>query len=165
VTQVGDNVVNRGVPWIAVGLTMFWCLLESVIFTYVMTPLVLDTLSNMTGTGLSEQFVRIPLFLFMLFIVLGSYSVLSTWTIALRSRNAITIVKIGVIESVAMFVEVVFLYREFVDALVHGLRNIRRVDLSWVLSELWQLPELLGWECGPFRGFCSRRAAHQRLWR
>src|SRR5882762_8096273 len=58
------------------------------------------------------------LFLFMLFIVLGSYAVLSTWTEALKSKDWPSIVKIGVIELVAMFVEVVFLYREFVDALV-----------------------------------------------
>ena len=43
---------------------------------------------------------------------------LSTWAAALKSRDWPTIVKIGVMELVAMFVEVVFLYREFVDALV-----------------------------------------------
>jgi hypothetical protein len=118
VSQMGDNVINRGVPWIAIALTLFWSTLEATIFTYVMTPLVLDTLSNMTGSTLTEQFVRIPLFMFMFFIVLGSYSVLSTWTQALATKNIPSIIKIGVIEFVAMFVEVVFLYREFVDALV-----------------------------------------------
>jgi hypothetical protein len=67
---------------------------------------------------MTETAVRIPLFLFMLFIVLGSYAVLSTWAAALKSRDWAMIVKIGVMELVAMFVEVVFLYREFVDALV-----------------------------------------------
>ncbi len=116
--NVGGNVVSGGVPWIAVCLTMFWCFLEAVIFTYVTTPLVLDTLSNMTGGGLTETQIRFPLFMFMLFIVLGSYSVLSTWATALSTKNIGSIVKIGAIEMVAMFVEVVFLYREFVDALV-----------------------------------------------
>jgi hypothetical protein len=54
----------------------------------------------------------------MFFIVLGSYAVLSTWTAALKTRDVPSIIKIGVVELVAMFVEVVFLYREFVDALV-----------------------------------------------
>src|SRR5882762_5964350 len=58
------------------------------------------------------------LFLFMRFIILGSYAVLSTWTTALGSRNWPSTIKIGVVELVALFVEVVFLYREFVDALV-----------------------------------------------
>src|SRR5258705_8293786 len=118
IRNVGANVLSPGVPWIAVGMTVFWCVFEATIFTYVMTGLVIDTLSNLAGTEMSETAVRIPLFLFMLFIVLGSYAVLSTWTAALRSRDWPTIIKIGVMELVAMFVEVVFLYREFVDALV-----------------------------------------------
>jgi len=118
IRSVGSNVLNPGVPWIAVAMTFFWCVFEATIFTYVMTSLVIDTLSNLAGTEMTETAVRIPLFLFMLFIVLGSYAVLSTWAAALRSRDWPTIVKIGVVELVAMFVEVVFLYREFVDALV-----------------------------------------------
>ena len=118
IRQVGSNVMTPGVPWIAVGMTLFWCVFEATIFTFVMTSLVIDTLSNLAGTTLSETAIRIPLFAFMLFIALGSYAVLSTWAAALRTRNIPAIVKIGVVEAVAMFVEVVFLYREFVDALV-----------------------------------------------
>ncbi|TMQ59371.1 MAG: hypothetical protein E6K76_04695 [Candidatus Eisenbacteria bacterium] len=118
IRSVGSNVLQPGVPWIAVAMTAFWCVFEATIFTYVMTSLVIDTLSNLAGTQMTETAVRIPLFLFMLFIVLGSYAVLSTWAAALKSRDWPTIIKIGVVELVAMFVEVVFLYREFVDALV-----------------------------------------------
>jgi hypothetical protein len=118
IREVGSNVLSPGVPWIAVGMTVFWCVFEATIFTYVMTSLVIDTLSNLAGSQLSETAIRIPLFMFMLFIALGSYAVLSTWTAALRTKDWASIVKIGVVEVVAMFVEVVFLYREFVDALV-----------------------------------------------
>ena len=118
IRSLGSNVLQPGVPWIAVCMTFFWCVFEATIFTYVMTSLVIDTLSNLAGTEMTETAVHIPLFLFMLFIVLGSYAVLSTWATALRSRDWPTILKIGVVELVAMFVEVVFLYREFVDALV-----------------------------------------------
>ena len=118
IKDVSSNMLNPGIPWIAVGMTFFWCVFEAIIFTYVMTSLVIDTLSNLAGTQLTEAAVRIPLFVFMLFIVLGSYAVLSTWTTALKSRDWGAIIKIGAIESVALFVEVVFFYREFVDALV-----------------------------------------------
>jgi hypothetical protein len=118
IRDVGSNVLSPGVPWIAVGMTVLWCAFEAMIFTYVMTSLVIDTLSNLAGTQLSETAVRIPLYLFMLCIILGSYAVLSTWASALRSKDWAAIVKIGVVEVVAMFVEVVFFYREFVDALV-----------------------------------------------
>lgn len=118
VKNLGENVTKAGVPWIAVFLTLIWAVLEAAIFTYVTTPVVIDTFSNMTGNELSEASIRIPLFIFMLFIVLGSYAVLSTWAEAVKSKNVGAIIKIGVIELVTLFVEVVFLYREFVDSLV-----------------------------------------------
>jgi hypothetical protein len=118
VGNLGSGVLAPGTPWIAVVMTFFWCVFEAIIFTFVMTSLVIDTLSNLAGTQLTEEAIKIPLFLFMLFVALGSYAVLSTFTDALKSRDWGTVIKIGVVESVALFVEVVFLYREFVDALV-----------------------------------------------
>ncbi|MBI2619535.1 MAG: hypothetical protein HYW57_05585 [Ignavibacteriales bacterium] len=114
----GQSVVNSPVPWIAVFLTVFWCLIEALIFTYVVSPLVSDTLSNITGEQLSGSLLRIPLFIFLFFIVLGSYAVLSNLMTAVKSKNATSIAGILVIELVVLFVEVVFLYREFVDSLV-----------------------------------------------
>ena len=116
--NMGKNVVSSSVPWIAFFLTIFWCLIEAVIFTYVMTPLVVDTFSNITGEQLTAGFVRIPLFIFLLFVVLGSYAVLSNMIQATREKNISAIAGIAVIEVVTLFVEVVFLYREFVDSLV-----------------------------------------------
>src|SRR5438093_12241443 len=99
IRSVGSNVMNPGVPWIAVGMTFFWCVFEAIIFTFVTTSLVIDTLSNLAGTQLTETGIRIPLFLFMLFIALGSYAVLSQFTSAVKSRDWAAIVKIGVVES------------------------------------------------------------------
>ena len=116
--HLGVGIFDAGIPWIAMLLTLVWCLIEATVFTFVTTPLVMDTLSNLTGESISETLLKIPLFLFLLFLILGSYAVLSTWTDALSSRKIGTIIKIGMIELVALFVEVVFLYREFVDSLV-----------------------------------------------
>jgi len=116
--NLGVGVFDAGIPWIALVLTLIWCVIEATVFTFVTTPLVMDTLSNLTGEGVSETLLKIPLFLFLLFLILGSYAVLSTWTDALSSRKIGTIIKIGMIELVALFVEVIFLYREFVDSLV-----------------------------------------------
>ncbi len=116
--KASQRVVSSNVPWIAVFLTLFWVFVESVIFTYVMTPLVLDTMSNITGEQLSVTIVRIPLFTFLFFIVLGSYAVLSTFVDSFKDKDISQILGIGAIEIIVLFVEVVFLYREFVDALV-----------------------------------------------
>lgn len=118
VGQASKRVVSSKIPWIAVFLTLFWVLIETTIFTYVTTPLVLDTLSNITGEQLSLAMVRIPLFTFLFFIVMGSYAVLSTFVDAAKEKKISQIIGIGVIEIIVLFVEVVFLYREFVDALV-----------------------------------------------
>ena len=87
VRHFGSNVLAPGTPWIAVGMTFFWCVFEAIIFTFVMTSLVIDTLSNLAGTQLSETAIKVPLFLFMLFVALGSYAVLSTFTDALQTRE------------------------------------------------------------------------------
>lgn len=117
VGKLGTRVITSNIPWIAVALTVFWCLIEATIFTYVTTPLVIDTFSNITGEQLSEFVIRIPLFIFLLFIVLGSYAVLATLVDAAKLKNMTTLARIIVIELVVLFVEVLFLYREFVDAL------------------------------------------------
>ncbi len=115
---VAKQVISSPVPWIAVVLTLAWCVIETTIFTYVMSPLVVDTFSNITGDQLSEAFIRIPLFMFLLFVVLGSYAILSNLVQTVKKRNVSSILGIGAIEIVVLFVEVVFLYREFVDSLV-----------------------------------------------
>lgn len=115
--KVGTKVISSNIPWIAVVLTIFWCIIEATIFTYVTTPLVIDTFSNITGDQLSEFTIRIPLFIFLLFIVLGSYAVMSTLVDTAKSKNIMSLAGIIVIEIVVLFVEVMFLYREFVDAL------------------------------------------------
>lgn len=118
VGEASRRVVGSKVPWIAVFLTLFWVLVEATIFTYVTTPLVMDTMSNITGEQLSITFIRIPLFTFLFFIVLGSYAVLSTFVDSVKEKRISQIIGIGVIEVIVLLVEVVFLYREFVDALV-----------------------------------------------
>ncbi len=116
--HLAGNVVRSPIPWIAVTLTLVWCTIETTIFTYVMSPVVIDTFSNITGQTMTENFVRIPLFLFLFFVVLGSYAVLSTFVDAIKSKSFQQIAGILVIECVVIFVEVMFLYREFVDSLV-----------------------------------------------
>jgi hypothetical protein len=118
IKQISQSISRSSIPLIAVTMTIFWCLIEAAIFTYVTTPLVIDTFSNITGEQFSENFLRIPLFIFLFFIVLGSYAVLSTFIDVTKKKEFSSILGIGVIEIIVLMVEVVFLYREFVDALV-----------------------------------------------
>lgn len=135
--SAGENIVRSRVPWIAVSLTLFWCLIEALIFSYVTSPLVIDTLSNITGEQLSGVAVRIPLFIFLFFVVLGSYAVLSNFVTAIKGKKISSIAGIAVIEFVVLFVEVVFLYREFVDSLVPWFAQYSQgfeLGIFWTLA-------------------------------
>ena len=135
--NAGQSVVSSSVPWIAVFLTVLWCVIEAVIFTYVTTPLVSDTLSNITGEQLLGNIIRIPLFIFLLFVVLGSYAVLSNFVNAMKSKKVLSILTIGVIELVVLSVEVMFLYREFVDSLVPWFAQYSQgfeLGIAWTLA-------------------------------
>jgi hypothetical protein len=121
-----------GVAWVALALTVAWCVIEGVVFTYVMTPLVSDTLSNLTGEELPRLWLQVPLFLFLLFLVLGSYAVVAGTADAIRSRQGLVLARIAVIQVVAASVEILFFYRELVDSLVpwFAQRADREFDLG-----------------------------------
>ncbi len=116
--SASQNVLSSPVPWLAVFMTLFWCIVEATIFTYVMTPIVMDVFSNITGDQLGINTIRVPLFIFLMFVIMGSYAILCTFVNSIREKKIQSIIGIGVIETVVLFVEVLFLYREFVDALV-----------------------------------------------
>ena len=62
--NLGVGIFYAGIPWVALVLTLVWCLIEATVFTFVTTPLVMDTLSNLTGESISETLLKIPLFSF-----------------------------------------------------------------------------------------------------
>jgi len=136
IRHLGQTVVRSPIPWIAVTLTLMWCVVETTIFTYVMSPVVIDTFSNITGETLSTAFIRVPLFLFLFFVVMGSYAVLSTFVDSFKGKAISSIIGIGVVEIVVLFVEVVFLYREFVDSLVPWFAQY---SSTFELSMFWTL--------------------------
>lgn len=116
--ELSQGYTNPGVPWIATGLLLTWTLLEAVIFTYVMTPMVQDTLSGIAGAELEGPLLQIPLFLMFTVFVMGSYAVLEAFGKAFATKDVKKIINYAIIEFVVAMVEVVFLYREFVDSLV-----------------------------------------------
>jgi hypothetical protein len=116
--DVGEDYFRPGVPWLAVMLTVFWSMIEAVLFTFVLTPLVVDILAGLSGASLSENLVQVPLFLMLAIVVLGSFAILASWGEAFKSRQIGKIIQIGIFEAFVFGFEVMFLYREFVDALV-----------------------------------------------
>lgn len=118
VGDVSQGYFKPGIPWPALVMMAGWSLLEALIFTFVMTPLVQDVLSGLAGKELEGLSLQIPLYLTFVVFVLGSYAVLHSLEVAVKTRNVPKIINNLVVEVIVMMVEVVFLYREFVDALV-----------------------------------------------
>jgi len=118
VRGVGDLASEPGTPWIAVWLTLFWCLVEAFVFTFVMTNLVVDTVSNLAGKELNLELVQLVLFFMLLGFVVGSYAIVASLEKAIHTKDVKQIVLVLLVEMCALTFEVSFLYREFVDALV-----------------------------------------------
>lgn len=112
------GIMDASVPWIALTLTLMWCLVEALIFTYVTTPLVTDVLYVATSRYISEISVQIPLFVLLFFIVLASYAMLQNLFETAQKKKVMAIIGMVFVELFVILVEVMFLYREFVDALV-----------------------------------------------
>ncbi|HEU5194344.1 MAG TPA: hypothetical protein VFW70_06350 [Methylomirabilota bacterium] len=104
-----------GVPWIAFVMLLAWCVLEATVFSHTMMPTVSGVLSELSG-GPVSRFTGAVLFAFLLMLVMGSFACLQTLSEAVRLRDLKFLAQIVVIELLVMFFEVMFLYREFIDA-------------------------------------------------
>lgn len=116
--DVTSGYFKPGIPWVAIAMMTGWALLEALIFTFVMTPLVQDVLSGLTSQELSGWKLQVPLYLTFFIFVMGSYAVLHSFGLAVQAKNVLKIINYAIVEVIVAMVEVVFLYREFVDALV-----------------------------------------------
>lgn len=114
--RMTQSYFQPGVPWIAFLLLVFWCLLEGTIFTYTLMPTVTEVLAGIVGTEASP-FTATGLFIFLTLLIMGSFACLQTLGDAVKHREYKFLVQMIVIEVFVMTFEVMFLYRELVDAI------------------------------------------------
>ncbi len=106
-----------GVPWLAFLLTVGWSALEATIFTFTLAPTLREVLAAITGY-MPDPALMLPLvWLFLFFLIAGSFACLQVLAEAVESREIPRIVEMLFVEVFVMFFEVVFLYRELVDAI------------------------------------------------
>jgi hypothetical protein len=151
-----------GVPWIAFLLILGWSALEGTIFTYTLLPTISEVLSNLTGFEPSTAVVTPILWLFLVLLIAGSFACIEGLSRAVRSRDWSQIVTMVFVEFAVMFFEVVFLYRELVDAItpwvyqqsgiqmglvstliVAGLGWMGVRGMTWFLFGRWGTPALV----------------------
>ncbi len=106
-----------GVPWVAFVLILGWSALEGAVFTFTLRPTMYEVLYDLTGAPPNPAFLTPILFVLLFLLVAGSFACIQVLTEAIRKRNPKEILQMVVVEFFVMFFEVVFLYRELIDAI------------------------------------------------
>src|SRR6266704_1448037 len=110
-----------GVPWPAFFLLIIWSAVEATIFTFTLRPTMSELLADLTGYEVNGFALVLILWIFLAIIIAGSFACIQVLNDAIKARQAGNIVFMILVEiSVAMF-EVLFLYRELVDAMTPWL--------------------------------------------
>ena len=105
-----------GVPWIAFLVLVLWCAIEATIFTFTLQPTLNEVFGGLTGFEPNPRVMAPLLYLFLFMLVAGSFACVQVVTEAVKEKKTGTIVQMLVVESAVMFFEVIFLYRELIDA-------------------------------------------------
>jgi hypothetical protein len=106
-----------GVPWIAFLVLVVWSAVEATVFTFTLQPTLNEVFSGLTGFE-PRPIVMFPLlWLFLFMLIGGSFACVQVLSEAVATRQVGTIIQMIVVEAAVMFFEVMFLYRELIDAI------------------------------------------------
>jgi hypothetical protein len=114
--RMAQSYFKPGVPWIAFVMLLFWCVLETTIFTYTLFPTVSEVIADLVGADTPPMLGPV-LWLFLFMLVMGSFACVQALIDAVKARELKFIAQMIVVELFVMFFEVMFLYRELVDAI------------------------------------------------
>ena len=125
-----------GVPWIAFVFILVWSALEATIFTFTLRPTVTEVLADLTGSELSGIAVSLILWPFLFILISGSFAAIQALVEAIRTRKTTQIVSMALVEGFVMFFEVMFLYRELIDAITPWIAQQTGFQLGffWTLT-------------------------------
>ena len=115
--SIASRYLKPGVPWIAVMLTLIWSGLEATIFSFTLMPTFSEVLADITGFVPNRFLVMPVLWFFLFFLIAGSFASIQVMTEAIRSRRIGEVIQMILVEFFVAFFEVVFLYRELIDAI------------------------------------------------
>jgi len=177
-----------GVPWIAFVLLLFWSAIEATIFTFTLRPTVSELLADLTGYELNPVIFVSILWFFLFILIGGSFACIQVLNEAIRTRQIGQIVSMVAVELAVALFEVLFLYRELVDAITPWLAQqgfelgifgtlalgffgwVGVRGMTWFLFGRFGTPALLGILArkaieGQDAAAASSRVAETELWR
>ena len=126
-----------GVPWIAFLLILGWSALEGTIFTYTLSPTMIEVLANITGFQPNAPIVTPILWILLFLLIAGSFACIEGLARAIKARHVGQIVQMVFVELSVMFFEVMFLYRELVDAITPWIAQQTGVQMGLVPTLLF----------------------------
>ena len=134
--RMTQTYFKPGVPWVAFIMLLFWCALEAAIFTYTLMPTVTELLADLVGGESTARYTGPLLYFFLLLLIMGSFACVQTLMDAVKKREWKFIVQMVAVELFVMFFEVMFLYRELIDALTPWIaqQTGMKVGLTVTLS-------------------------------
>jgi hypothetical protein len=134
--RMTQSYFQPGVPWIAFVMLLFWCVLEAAIFTYTLLPTVSEVLADLVGAEQTGRLTAPILYFFLFLLIMGSFACVHALVDAVKRREMKFIVQIVAVELFVMFFEVMFLYREIVDALTPWIaqQTGARLGLGFTLT-------------------------------
>jgi hypothetical protein len=106
-----------GMPWLAFLVLLVWSGVEAIVFTFTLQPTLNEVFGGLTGYEPNPNVMAPLLWLFLFMLVAGSFACVQVLTEAVRNRKVGDIVQMTLVESAVMFFEVIFLYRELIDAI------------------------------------------------
>jgi hypothetical protein len=117
-----------GVPWIAFVLLLFWSAIEATIFTFTLRPTMAELLADLTGYEVNPVALVFILWVFLFILIGGSFACIQVLNEAIRTRAVGQIVSMVLVELTVALFEVLFLYRELIDAIT-----------PWLAQQGWEL--------------------------
>jgi len=115
--RMSDQYFRPGMPWLAFVILLVWCALEATIFTYTLMPTLSQVLADLSGEAQIPRATGALLWLFLCLLIMGSFACIQALVDAVRKQEFKFIAQIVMVELFVMFFEVMFLYREMVDAI------------------------------------------------
>lgn len=117
-----DATARRpGVPWPAFFLLVIWSAIEATIFTFTLRPTMSELLADLTGYEVNALLLVVILWVFLYVLIAGSFACIQVLNDAIKTRQVGQIVFMVLVEITVALFEVLFLYRELVDAITPWL--------------------------------------------
>jgi hypothetical protein len=110
-----------GVPWPAFFLLVVWSAIEATIFTFTLRPTMTELLTDLTGYEVNPVFLVLILWVFLWVLIAGSFACIEVLNEAIKTRQIGQIISMVLVEFAVALFEVLFLYRELVDAITPWL--------------------------------------------